>query len=162
MPEGAAGSERAEAWCVDSRKVAGYHCERPRGREVSTGCAVHAGNDGGASEAKEKREIPCDELWASVVTVPFEPLGRLGEKGTQAIEAIATDAAMMRGDRTAAPAIAQRIRHALECTLVAGVTVPLATAAGGSGKLTWERSANLLLGRLAQKSEEASCGGSKG
>ena len=64
---------------------------------------------------------------------------------------MATDAAMMRGDRTAAPAIARRIRHALEHTLVAGVTDALATAAGGSGKLTWERGANPLLGRLAQK-----------
>ena len=62
MPEGAAGSERAVAWCVDIEKGAGYHCERPRGREVSTGCAAHAGNDGGGSEAQEKREIPWDEL----------------------------------------------------------------------------------------------------
>ena len=43
---------------------------------------------------------------------------------------MAADAAMMRGDRTAALAAARRMRHALEYTLITGVADALVTAAG--------------------------------
>ena len=122
------GSERAMAWCVDTTKAAGYHHERPRGREVSNGCTSHAGTTADGAKQEENASYLATN-GASVETVPFEPLRRLRKERIQAMEAMATDAAMMRGDRTAAPATARRIRYALEYTLVADA---LAMAAGGS------------------------------
>ena len=61
VPGGAAGPERAMARSVDTAKAAGDHRERARGRNVSTGCAAHTGNDGGASEARETREDGASE-----------------------------------------------------------------------------------------------------
>ena len=130
MLGGGAGSESAMAWFVDTTKAAVCHRERLRGREVSTGCAAHVGNDGGASEARINREVPCDE-WCECGDCTVRAAGKACRDRIQAMEATATDAAMMRRDRTAAPAVARRIRHALEYTLVRGVAGALATPAGG-------------------------------
>ena len=81
-------------------------------------------------------------------TVPLEPLGRMGKEVPLAIEAIAADAAMIRGDWTGAPNVARRIRRAVEYTLIAGVADVVGEAAGGSGMQTWERGANPRVGRL--------------
>ena len=99
-----------------------------------------------ATKMKNVRYPPTNG--AQLETITFEPLGRLGKEVKHVVEAMAADAATMRGDRTAAPAAGRRIIHALEYTLITVVTGVLATAAGSCGMQAWERRANPRLGRL--------------
>ena len=88
---------------------------------TGTSSATQTGNGGGTSYQREKCEIPPPTNGAFVETITFEPLGRPGKEGLQVVEAMAADAATMRGDRTAAPAAGRGVRHALEYTLFTGV-----------------------------------------
>ena len=88
---------------------------------TGTSSATQTGNGGGTSYQREKCEMPPPTNGAFVETITFEPLGRPGKEGLQVVEAMAADAATMRGDRTAAPAAGRRVRHALEYTLITGV-----------------------------------------
>ena len=75
----------------------------------------------------------------AVETIPFEPLGRLGKEGLLGIEAVATDATTIRGDRTATPAVSRRIRHAPRYTLCRRGGRTGGGGRGGCGKQAWER-----------------------
>ena len=99
---------------------------------------------------------------AAVETIPLEPLGRVGKEGLMVIEAIATDAAMIRGDRTAAPNVSRRIRHTMEYTLITDVANAQAEAAGGSGMQAWERGAHPRLGMLSQGARKRNVVGESG
>ena len=87
---------------------------------------------------------------AAVETIPLDR--RVGKEGLMVIEAVATDAAMIRGDRTAAPNVGRRIRHAMDYILITGVANALAEAAGGSGMQAWERGGNPETGHAQSKS----------
>ena len=61
-----------------------------------------------ARATKEKNTRDPATNGAQVETITSEPLGRLGKEGVQVVEAMAADAAMMRGDRSVAPAAGRR------------------------------------------------------
>ena len=70
-----------------------------------------------AHKEKDVRYLATHE--AAVETIPLEPLGRVGKEGLMEIQAIAADAAKIRGDKSAAPNVVRRIRQAMEYTMVA-------------------------------------------
>ena len=108
-----------------------------------------------AAKAGEEKEARYPEHHgAKVRTLAYEPLGRLGEEGENLLRDLAADAAAVAADRTAAPALLRRWRHALEHTLTAGVADAVLRAAGRAGAEAWERGAVPRLGRQQRAAPE--------
>ena len=104
-----------------------------------------------AERAHKEKNSKCPAAQrAAVETIPLDR--RVGKEGLMVIEAVATDAAMIRGDRTAAPNVGRRIRHAMDYILITGVANALAEAAGGSGMQAWERGGKPETGHAQSKS----------
>ena len=118
VPGSALRPECTVARSVDAQEAAGLHRAPEADRCQLT--AQHTPETTAESAHKEKNARYPATHKAAVETIQLRPLGRVGKERLTEIEAIAADAAMIRGDESAAPNVVRRIRQAMEYTLITG------------------------------------------